>query len=86
MVRTGGSGDNLTWQFPANTGKYAEQYNSKFKTTSRQVFVPVKWPDNSYYTITYNVYDPSGVLLAQTTSKTYINGNLYDDDFTVKSN
>ena len=86
MTKTGGSGDNLTWQFPANTGKYAEQYNSKFNTTSRQVFVPVKWPDGTYYTITYNVYDPNGVLLVQTSSKTFINGNMYDDDYTVKSN
>jgi hypothetical protein len=85
MIKTGGSGDSLTWQFPANAGKYAEQYNSKFRTISRQVFVPVKWPDNTYYTITYNVYDPNGVLLVQISSKTYINGNMYDDDYTVRS-
>ncbi|MDD4566121.1 MAG: hypothetical protein PHE79_11690, partial [Eubacteriales bacterium] len=85
MERTGGSGDNLTWQFPANTGKYANQYNNKFRTVSRQVFVPVKWPDNTYYTIIYRVYSPTDALLKEISSQTFINGNMYDDDFTVKA-
>ena len=72
-----------TWGFPANTGPAAEAYNKKNSTISRQVFVPVMFPDKTDYVITYDIYDASGTLVKTLRSYTYIDGNMYQDDYTV---
>ncbi len=73
------------WVFPANTGRAAAAYNLKHGTISRQVFVPVKFPDKTDYIIVYDVYDDTNKVVKTLRSYTYIDGNMYEDDYTVNS-
>ena len=73
-------GTDNKWRFPVNQASVKG---------NRVAYVPVEWPDNSYFTIGFtgrDAYSPGGAMCASVNADVYINGNMYSDDSTNPTN
>ena len=64
------------WRFPVNPASVIG---------SRNVYVPVNWPDDKYFEISFTGREgqsPGGVLCVTKNASVYIKGNMYEDDHT----
>ncbi|MCL2163684.1 MAG: hypothetical protein FWH55_04655 [Oscillospiraceae bacterium] len=74
LERSPGAG--AKWRFPVNPSSVAG---------SRVLYVPVEWPDGSYFEIRFTGRDamsPGGAMCASTEAVVFIDGNMYLDDST----
>jgi hypothetical protein len=74
LERAPGAGSK--WRFPVNPASVKG---------NRVIYVPVEWPDNSYFMVGFTSRDalsPGGAMCASTEAVVYIDGNMYLDDST----
>jgi hypothetical protein len=67
------------WRFPVNPTSVKGL---------RVMYVPVEWPDDSFFTVGFTGRDaqcPGGAMCATTEASVYIDGNMYQDDYTSPS-
>jgi hypothetical protein len=69
--------DGKKWRFPVNPASVKG---------SRVQYVPVAWPDGTNFRIGFTGRDaqsPGGAMCASVYADVYINGNMYEDDYTA---
>lgn len=86
------AGDNFTYPIQLTRGNDINTYTFPLNSESvenaqkRNVqYVPISWPDNSYYDIKIvgrDATSPGGSMCANTSARIYIQGSLYEDDNT----
>ena len=74
LDRVPGTSDK--WRFPVNPASVVG---------NRVLYVPVEWPDDSYFKIGFTGRDalsPGGAMCASTEASVFISGNMFMDDST----